>query len=48
MFFGCKSLSDIKPLQNWNVSNGYNFAYMFNEWESLSDYPKKEILPKFK
>ena len=22
MFKGCSSLSDIKPLQNWNVSNG--------------------------
>ena len=24
-FGGCKSLIDIKALQNWNVSNGNNF-----------------------
>ncbi len=37
MFNGCKSLSDIKPLQNWNVSNGNNFSDMFSECKSLSD-----------
>ena len=27
MFYGCSSLSDIKPLQNWNVSNGNDYQY---------------------
>ena len=25
MFFGCKALSNIKALENWNVSNVNNF-----------------------
>ncbi len=37
MFYGCKSLSDIKPLGNWNVSNGKNFQTMFKECSSLLD-----------
>ena len=37
MFSWCKSLSDIKSLENWNVSNGNDFSYMFNECSSLSD-----------
>ena len=37
MFYGCSSLLDIKPLQNWNVSNGNNFSYMFYGCSSLSD-----------
>ena len=37
MFYGCSSLSDIKVLQNWNVSNGNNFECMFYECSSLSD-----------
>ena len=38
MFYECKSLSDIKPLQNWNVSNGTNFSHMFSGCSSsLSD-----------
>ena len=37
MFWDFKSLSDIKPLQNWNVSNGNNFSSMFSECSSLSD-----------
>ena len=40
MFFGCKSLSDIKALENWNVSNGNNFSNMFSDIESL----KKNVL----
>ena len=37
MLYGCLSLSDIKPLQNWNVSNGNNFYCMFYGCSSLSD-----------
>ena len=37
MFSWCESLSDIKPLQNWNVSNGNNFSGMFCGCSSLSD-----------
>ena len=37
MFFGCSLLSDIKPLQNWNVSNGNNFEAMFYKCSSLLD-----------
>ena len=37
MFYGCSSLSDIKPLQNWNVSNGNNFSHMFSGCSSLLD-----------
>ena len=29
MFFVCSSLSDIKSLENWNVSNGTDFSDMF-------------------
>ena len=29
MFYNCSSLSDIKSLENWNVSNGNDFSYMF-------------------
>ena len=29
MFFECGSLSNLNPLQNWNVSNGVNFSCMF-------------------
>ena len=31
MFYGCSSISDIKPLTNWNVSNGNDFGSMFYE-----------------
>jgi len=31
------SLSEIKGLENWNVSNGNNFSYMFYECSLLSD-----------
>ena len=37
MFYGCSSLSDIKVLENWNVSNGNNFFGMFFGCSSLSD-----------
>ena len=26
MFNECSSLSDLKPIENWNVSNGNNFS----------------------
>ena len=37
MFNGCSSLSDIKGLEKWNVSNGNNFNGMLYECSSLSD-----------
>ena len=37
MFSGCSSLSDIKALEKWNVSNGNNFESMFFGCSSLSD-----------
>ena len=37
MFWGCSSLNDIKPLENWNVSNGTNFEGMFYGCSSLKD-----------
>jgi len=37
MFYGCKSLSNIKPLENWNVGNGNKFSYMFGNCTSMSD-----------
>ena len=33
----CSSLTDITPLENWDVSNQNNFYNMFNECSSLSD-----------
>ena len=33
----CKSLSDIKALENWDISNGTNFSNMFCDCKSLSD-----------
>ena len=38
MFYGCSCLSDIKPLKNWNVSNGTNFNEMFYGCSSLSNF----------
>ena len=37
MFSGCSSLSDIKPLYNWDVSNGNNLHGLFAGCSSLSD-----------
>ena len=37
MFYNCKSLNDIKPLEKWNVSNGTDFSRMFRDCESLKD-----------
>ena len=42
MFSLCSSLSDIKSLENWNVSNGTNFSYMFDRCSSLSDIKSLE------
>jgi len=42
MFSGCKSLSNIKGLENWNVLNGNNFSYMFSRCKSLSDIKRLE------
>ena len=37
MFYKGSSLSDVKPLQNWNVSNGKDFSCMFYGFSSLLD-----------
>ena len=37
MFHECSSLSDIKALEKWNVSNGKDFSYLFSWCSSLSD-----------
>ena len=37
MFSGCSSLSNIKGIEKWNVSNGVNFSNMFAHCESLLD-----------
>ena len=37
MFYYCSSLADIKPLENWNVSNGTDFSGMFSGCSSLAD-----------
>ena len=36
MFCGC-SLKEIKPLENWNVSNGNDFSNMFSFCSNLRD-----------
>ena len=42
MFKDCSSLSNIKPIENWDVSNGDNFEYMFSGCkDSLSTKPLK-------
>ena len=42
MFYKCESLSDIKGLKNWNVSNENNFSYMFRGCKSLLDIKELE------
>ena len=42
MFRNCSSLSDIKSLEKWNVSNGNNFSCMFSGCKSLSDIKSLE------
>ena len=37
MFSYCKYLSDIKPLDNWNVSKAKSFIGMFEELHELKD-----------
>ena len=37
MFSSCKSLQDLKGLQNWKVSNGKSFLGMFENCTSLQD-----------
>ena len=37
MFFGCISLKDIKPLENWIISKGIYFSRMFYDCLSLND-----------
>ena len=37
MFFFCLSLSNIKGLEKWNVSNGTNFNSMFSFCALKSD-----------
>ena len=37
MFSGCSSLSDIKVLEEWNVSNGIYFKGMFSKCSTLLD-----------
>ena len=42
MFYYCKSLKDITPLKNWNVSKENNFSNMFSYCISLNKvYPLK-------
>ena len=42
MFYDCFTLSDVKSLENWNVSNGNNFSYMFCNCSLLSDIKSLE------
>ena len=37
MFYNCSELSDIKPLEKWNVSNANDFSEMFSGCSLLSD-----------
>ena len=43
MFSGCSLLTDINPLQNFNVSKCNHFNEMFSGCSSLSD---KKVLEK--
>jgi surface protein len=42
MLYGCSSLSDIKSLENWNVSHSNNFNGMFYGCSSLSNIKSLE------
>ena len=46
MFYGCSSLSDIKPLEKWDVSKCTNFKAMFDNCSKIVD--RKLISEKFK
>ena len=37
MFSGCSSITDIKALEKWDVSNYTNFGGLFEDCSSLSD-----------
>ena len=37
MFYSCRSLQDISALEDWNVSNGTDFSYMFSFCTALQD-----------
>ena len=45
MFNDCSELSDIKPLENWNISKGVNFERMFTDCSKSLD---KRPLEKWK
>ncbi len=45
MFEGCHLLSDLQPIENWNVSNGEVFNHMFNNCKSLKN---RNVLKKWK
>ena len=45
MFCGCSSLSDIKPLEKWDVSKCTNFEGMFEGCSKIKD--RKLINDKF-
>jgi len=42
LFYECYKLSDIKGLENWNVSKAKNFSHMFSGCWSLSDIKSLE------
>ena len=37
MFMGCRQITSLNPLSNWNVSNVTNMGSMFNECEALNN-----------
>ena len=47
MFYGCSSLSDIKSLKNWNVTNSNNFKGMYSKCSSLSEVKASKNLEIF-
>ena len=42
MFSGCSSISDLKPLDNWNALNGKDFSNMFSGCTLLLDIKSLE------